>query len=161
MSLKEEKRIWKQEIIKDIETLQKKTGVQSEKLEKLKEEFLAETNGIALNNFKKKLYNEIYKENTPKITLDVSAVKVATDGCILGMINDNIENILEDTQIIKDTEEFCTKTGRQLKFYLVKRREKYVCYEELDRVDVTEIVQNYLKNNSFNTEYKEEERGEL
>lgn len=163
MKRAEEIRKWKHKIIEDVNVLQKKRGIKNENIEQLKGEFLLETDGMKITSLKNKIYNEIYKQTPPKITLNVAAAKLAKDGSIISFVNNKIDNLLDDTQIIKDTEEFCTKTGRQLKFYLVKSREKYMGYEEIVRKDVTEIVQNYLKNNSFNTAYKikEEERGVL
>lgn len=148
MERAEEIRKWKHKIIEDVNVLQKKMGIKNENIEKLKAEFIIEKDGLKITQLKNKIYDEIYKQNRPEIILKVTAAKLAKDGSIISCLNIKIENVLEDTQIIKDTEQLCKETGRQLNFYLVKLREKYMNYEELDKIDVTDIVQNYIKTKS-------------
>lgn len=154
---------WKQDVIKDINILQREIGVKNEEIEKLKAEFLVETNSIKINDIKRAMYREVEKNKIPRITLNVTATRVNKQGEMFNAFPTfRIDNLLYDMSIIKEAELFCTKKSKkQIRFYMEKGRDTYEGYEVLTRKDVTIEVLNLINNTSFHTAYeiREEERG--
>lgn len=154
---------WKQEIIEDINLLQRRIGVRNDEIERLKAEFLVETNTIKINDLRNRLYYTIDQHRIPEITLNVAAARVNKQG---GMYNSfptfRIDNLLYDTAVIKEAERFCTKKSKkQIRFYMEKGRDTHEGYETIARKDVTREVKELLNGCSFHTAYeiREEERG--
>lgn len=154
---------WKQEVIDDIKILQRDIGVKNEEIERLKAEFLVETNNIKINDIKRAMYREVEKNKIPRITLNVTAARVNKHGEMFNAFPTfRIDNLLYDMSIIKEAELFCTKKSKkQIRFYMEKGRDTHEGYETIARKDVTREVKELLNGCSFHTAYeiREEERG--
>lgn len=154
---------WKQGVIDDINILQRKIGVKNEEIERLKAEFLMETDSIKINDIKSAMYREVEKNKIPRITLNVTAARVTKQGELFNAFPTcRIDNILYDTKnIINYVERFCTtKSKKQVRFYLEKGRDTHNGYETLAKRDVTSEVLNLLNNTSFHTAYELRNEGE-
>ena len=155
--------IWKQEVVGDVTILQQKIGVKNEEIERLKAEFLMETDSIISSDLKNKLYEAVDKHRIPEITLNVTAARVTKQGELFNAFPTcRIDNILYDTKnIINYVERFCTKKSKkQVRFYLEKGRDTHNGYETLAKRDVTSEVLNLLNNTSFHTAYELRNEGE-
>lgn len=152
---------WKQGVIDDINILQRRIGVKNEEIERLKAEFLMETDSIKINDIKSAMYREVEKNKIPRITLNVTAARVNKQGELFNAFPTcRIDNILYDTKnIINYVERFCTtKSKKQVRFYLEKGRDTHNGYEILAKRDVTSEVLNLLNNISFHTAYEIREK---
>lgn len=151
---------WKQGVIDDINILQRRIGVKNEEIERLKAEFLVETDSIKVSELKNRLYYTIDQYRIPEITLNVAAARVNKQGEMYNSFPTfRIDNLLYDTAVIKEAERFCTKKSKkQIRFYMEKGRDTHRGYETLALKDVTEEVNSLLQDYSFHTAYEIREK---
>lgn len=151
---------WKQGVIDDINILQRRIGVRNEEIERLKAEFLVETDSIKVSELKNRLYESVDKHRIPVITLNVTAARVNKQGKMYNSFPTfRIDNLLYDMSIVKEAEKFCTKKSKkQIRFYMEKGRAKHRGYETIAIKDVTEEVNSLLQDYSFHTAYEIREK---